>query len=263
MSARGTFVSPLLATLSALLALAFMLLVQGREERATAKAERRRREQTQRFALQSLTALVEIRDQSTGLHARRTASYATLLATQLRNSPRFRNYLTKEALDVIIELAPLHDIGKVGVSDAVLNKPGPLSDEEYAHMREHPEMGYQTIMRAEQDSGLDVETGELVMRIAKEIVRSHHERWDGMGYPRKLAGEEIPIPARIMALVDVYDALVQARVYRGAMTHEQAREIVTAGRGTAFDPDVVDAFLAVEDEFARLTAQHREIAEAN
>ncbi|MFN0097761.1 MAG: CHASE2 domain-containing protein [Gemmatimonadaceae bacterium] len=260
MSARGVFVSPLLPTLSTLVALVVMLLVRARGERETAVAERLRREQTQRFALQSLTALVEIRDQSTGLHARRTAAYAKLLASRLRNSPRYREYLTDEALAVITELAPLHDIGKVGVSDAVLNKAGPLTEEEYAQMREHPEMGYQTILRAQQNAGLDIETGESVLQIAKEIVRSHHERWDGLGYPRKLAGEEIPIPARIMALVDVYDALVQSRVYRPAMTHEQARTLVSQGRGTRFDPDVVDAFLAVEDEFARLTTRFLDVS---
>lgn len=257
LAASGIFVSPVLPAVAALVAIATVIPVQGAVSRTAADSERRRREQTQRFALESLTALVETRDRSTGRHARRTAAYAVVLARRLRASPRFAAYLTDEHLTIIEQLAPLHDIGKVGVADAVLNKRGPLTDEEFAQIREHPELGFQTIQRAEHDARLDADTSGDVIRIAKDIVRSHHERWDGQGYPRRLTGEEIPIPARIMAVVDVYDALVQSRVYRPAMTHATAASIVVDGRGTAFDPDVVDAFLAVQHEFEAMTERFR------
>ena len=253
--AVGVFVSPAVPTLAVGMSLLALTALRVRHERGRAGAEQQRREQTYRFAVQSLTALMEARDQDTGHHARRTSAYAALLAGRLQSSPRFRDYLTSERIAMIGQLAPLHDIGKVGVPDAVLLKPGPLTSEEMAKMKNHPEYGYEAIVRAEREAGLTSESDSALLQVAKELVRTHHERWDGAGYPWGLAGEDIPIPGRIMAVVDTYDAMVQPRVYQAAVTHDQAVALILAGRGTAFDPDVVEAFLDVEEDFRRLAAR--------
>jgi putative two-component system response regulator len=159
---------------------------------------------------------------------------------------------------LIGQLSPLHDIGKVGVSDAVLNKPGALSAEELDEMRRHPGFGHETIANAERLAG--GEGHEAIVQLAKDIVYTHHERWDGQGYPRGLKGEDIPVAGRIVALVDVYDALSNSRSYRTSLTHEEAVETIAAGRGTHFDPDVVDAFLAVAEEFRQLSLTFRDEA---
>jgi putative two-component system response regulator len=212
--------------------------------------EKRRRQQAHRFIVQSLTSLTETRDVDTGRHARRTQAYTRLVASLLAKSPRFRGTLTEEKIELMAILAPLHDIGKVGIPDAVLNKPGPLTPDEYAQMRTHPGLGYNAIVNAEALSSID---DEEIVGLAKEMVFTHHEWWDGHGYPRGLAGEEIPVGGRILAVVDVYDALVAARAYRAPMPHEQAVGIIRAQRGTHFDPDVVDAFVAAERDIETLS----------
>jgi HD-GYP domain-containing protein (c-di-GMP phosphodiesterase class II) len=252
--AMGVFASPVLPTVAVGVSLLVLVALRVRYERGRAGAEQRRREETYRFAVQSLTALMEARDQETGHHARRTSAYAALLAGRLRSSPRFREYLTEDRIAMIAQLAPLHDMGKVGVPDSVLLKPGPLTSEEAAVMRNHPEYGYEAIVRAERDAGLTSESDGALLQVAKELVHTHHERWDGGGYPRGLAGESIPIPGRIMAVVDVYDAMIQPRVYQAAATHHEVVALISGGRGTAFDPDVVDAFLHVAEEFRGLAS---------
>jgi HD-GYP domain-containing protein (c-di-GMP phosphodiesterase class II) len=253
--AMGVFASPVMPTVAVGLSLLSLVALRVRYERRRAGAEQRRREETYRFAVQSLTSLMEARDQDTGQHARRTSAYVGLLAGRLRSSSRFRDYLTRDRIAMIAQLAPLHDIGKVGVPDAVLLKPGPLTSGEAAEMRKHPEYGYEAIVRAERDAGLSSDSDGELLQVAKELVRNHHERWDGGGYPRGLAGEDIPIPGRIMAVVDVYDAMVQPRVYQDAATHPEIVALISGGRGTAFDPDVVDAFLEVEDDFRQLAGK--------
>jgi len=255
-ASSGILLSPLLPTLGAAAALAALVVARVGIERGLAGEERARGDRTEDFAVQSLTALVETRDRATGLHARRTGEYVGLIAERLRRSPRFREYLTPERIRLLTRLAPLHDIGKVGIPDAVLNKPGALTDNEMVEIRKHPELGYRAILQAEEAAGLTGERAVEALTVGKELVRFHHECWDGKGYPLGLSGEEIPIPARIMAVVDVYDALVQTRVYREAGSHEQARAVIEAGRGTAFDPEVVDAFLEAEEEFRRRTAAY-------
>ena len=146
-------------------------------------------------------------------------------------------------------LAPIHDIGKVGVADRTLRKPGPLSDDERAEMSRHPVYGRDVIARAEERVGV---RDDFLLRLAKEIVYSHHERWDGSGYPEGLRGEQIPIAGRVVALVDVYDALSSARVYKGALPHDEVVQSIVAGRGTQFDPDMVDAFLDVREEWRQI-----------
>jgi putative two-component system response regulator len=146
---------------------------------------------------------------------------------------------------MLFKCAPLHDIGKVGIPDRILLKPGRYEPHEMEIMKTHPRLGYEALMQAQVAS---VESLEFI-QIAKQIVYTHHEKWDGSGYPQGLAGDAIPIPGRLMALADVYDALISRRVYKDGMGHDKARAILVEGRGKHFDPDVVDAFLALEDEF--------------
>jgi len=190
-----------------------------------------------------------VRDEETGRHSRRTQQYTRLLAEQLAKDPMFHEQLTPERIDLLARLAPLHDIGKVGVPDRLLNKPGSLTGDEYEEMKKHPARGHEVIVRAERDVGA---RDDAILAMAKEIVYTHHERWDGSGYPRGLRGPQIPVAGRLMALVDVYDALVSKRVYRDALPQDEAVRIIAEGRGTQFDPAVVDAFLQVASAFKHL-----------
>jgi adenylate cyclase len=250
LEARHTFLSPVFPILSATMSLAVLTVAKVLHERRRAGIERRRRQQGQRFIVQSLTSLTEARDADTGKHARRTQAYTKLVASLLAKSPRFRDRLTPRMIELMAMLAPLHDIGKVGIPDAVLNKPGPLTPDEFAQMRAHPHLGYKAIVSAEAMSPIE---DKEVVGLAKDMVFTHHEWWDGHGYPRGLAGEAIPIGGRILAVVDVYDALVASRPYRRPMPHEQAVGIIRAQSGTHFDPDVVDAFLAAERDIEALS----------
>ena len=216
-------------------------------ERRRADRERQRRGDAQRLIIQALTTLTETRDVDTGRHARRTQELTRILATALARTPAYRATLDDERIALISTLAPLHDIGKVGVSDAVLRKPGQLTPTEHEEMRRHPGMGYDSLLRAEALAGVH---DDEVLQVAKDIVYTHHERWDGSGYPRGLQGQAIPVSGRIVALVDAYDALVTTRAYRQGVSHEAAVEAVVSGRGTHFDPDLVDAFLTVQEQFA-------------
>src|SRR5262249_42771218 len=161
----------------------------------------------------------ETRDEETGRHSRRTQQYARLLAEQLARNPMFREELTADRIDLLARLAPLHDIGKVGVPDLLLNKAGSLSGDQHEDMKQHPARGHEESVRADRDVAA---RNDAILAMAKEIAYPHHEHWDGSGYPRGLRGPEIPLAGRLMALVDVYDALVSKRVYREALPQEQA-----------------------------------------
>ncbi|GGY22307.1 response regulator [Paludibacterium paludis] len=193
----------------------------------------------QQLGIRALAHLAEIRDPETGNHILRTQAYVHLLAGLLQSHPRFSATLSPHYIALLSRSAPLHDIGKVGIPDHILLKPGPLTQEEWAIMQTHAKLGSDAIEEAEKDIERPVE----FLALAKEIAHWHHERWDGTGYPDRLGGDAIPVSARLMALADVFDALICRRVYKRAMTFEQARDIIEKGRGTHFDPDVVDAFL--------------------
>lgn len=193
----------------------------------------------------TLASLGETRDNETGKHIRRTQYYVKILADTLRHHPRFERQLSDEVIQLLFKSAPLHDIGKVGIPDHILLKAGKLTPEEFEVMKSHAKLGCEAIERAEQELGTEV----CFLSFAKEIAHGHHEKWDGSGYPQGLVGDAIPLSARLMALADVYDALISKRVYKAAMTHEQAAAIILAGRGTHFDPDVVDAFIQVQAKF--------------
>ncbi|HEA26028.1 MAG TPA: two-component system response regulator [Ectothiorhodospiraceae bacterium] len=203
----------------------------------------------QDVSMVAMGALAEARDPETGNHIRRTAYYVEVLAQQLEEHPRFSELLTPENITLITKSSPLHDIGKVGVADAILLKPGKLTFDEFEEIKLHSTYGRDAIAAAEASSG---DNGNF-LRFAKEIAYSHHEKWDGTGYPEGLQGDAIPISARIMALADVYDALISVRPYKKPFTHEDAREIILKGKGVHFDSDVVDAFLATEDQFLAIS----------
>ncbi len=212
------------------------------------------------MALQDVTILVlaslaETRDNETGNHIRRTQYYVKILAEKLKDNPRFSEYLTDHQTYVLFKSAPLHDIGKVGIPDRILLKPGRFEPEEFEVMKTHTTLGYEAIQRAEAQLGEEVD----FLACAKEIALCHQEKWDGSGYPRGLRGDDIPISGRLMALADVYDALVSRRVYKTGMPHEQAIEIICEGKGCHFDPDIVDAFLEVLDEFKEVAARFQDL----
>lgn len=256
------FVSPLLPSVALLGTIGIASAFRFGRESFRSDDEQRRRQQAQELLVQSLMTMVEMRDPTTGRHARRTQGYCRLLAQRLAHVPGFREYLTQERIEFVSWLAPLHDIGKIGVRDAVLGKPSALSEEEQHEMRRHPMVGFEAISRAQRQVGMDSADDDAILQIAKDIVYTHHERWDGTGYPRGLRGSEIPIPGRIVAVVDVYDALVEARPYRRRIPHQEAVASITSGRGTQFDPEVVDAFVMVSSEFLELGTRLREEAVA-
>jgi putative two-component system response regulator len=227
-------------------ALVVMTLAKFAIERRRADAAGQDTSTAQRLMVQTLLSLTEVRDAETGRHSRRTQRYVRLLAEQLSAHPRFHDYLTPQRIDLLSSLAPLHDIGKVGVPDRVLNKPGALTVDELAEMRQHPAHGRDVILKAEQRAGV---SDDVILSMAKEIVYTHHERWDGTGYPQGLHGADIPVVGRLMAVVDVYDAAVTRCVYRQPMPHDKVVDLIVAGAGSHFDPAVVEAFSMVAPVF--------------
>ena len=203
---------------------------------------------TLKVMLTSLGALAEYRDPETGEHIKRTQIVVQKLAEVLMKNPKFQKDIPNaEYVDYYATAAPLHDIGKVGIQDEILRKPGKLTEEERAIMREHPTMGYNVLMEAAK--GLDDKT---MIKIAADIALSHHEYYDGNGYPNKLKGDQIPLCGRIMAVADVYDALVSKRPYKEPYPHEVAVQEILKGKGAQFDPDVVDAFARIADGLPEL-----------
>ena len=209
---------------------------------------------TQRVSIRALAHLAETRDPETGNHILRTQSYVNRLAQALRGHPRFSARLDERYIDLLTRSAPLHDIGKVGIPDHILLKPGKLTPEEWEIMKTHAKIGSDAIERAEQD----LDTPLDFLSAAKDIAHWHHEKWDGSGYPDGLAGDAIPVAARLMALADVFDALISARVYKPAFPYEKARDIIVEGRGKHFDPAVCDAFLAHFDDFVAIAERYRD-----
>ena len=208
-------------------------------------------ETIQEVTILVLTSLAETRDTDTGNHILRTQNYVRALATKLRTHPRFSNELSDHYIAMIFKSAPLHDIGKVGIPDRILLKPGKLTPEEFEVMKTHTTLGRDAIAQAEKRIGSRVE----FLRMAKDIALSHQEKWDGSGYPEALAGEAIPLSARLMAVADVYDALISRRVYKEPMPHEKAVEIIRQGRGSHFDPDIADAFLDIHEDFRAIAGR--------
>jgi adenylate cyclase len=251
---HGLFVSPLFPTLGCAAVFALVSLARFRVERKRADTAGVESTAARALLIQGLLSLTEMRDAETGRHSRRTQEYVKLLAQELSGHPRFRDELTADRIELLSSLAPLHDIGKVGVPDSILNKPGALTPEELVEMRRHPVYGRDVILNAERKALVRDDT---VLSLAKEIVYTHHERWDGTGYPEGLAGEHIPVAGRILAVVDVYDATTSRTLYGTPMSHDKALATIVSCRGSHFDPAVVDAFERVAPAFAAFSEQPR------
>ncbi|PAJ75274.1 two-component system response regulator [Pseudoalteromonas sp. NBT06-2] len=216
---------------------------------------KRRTEEVSRIQNVTITAmasLAETRDQETGNHIRRTQLYIKVLATKLATLDKYKVQLTPDYIDILFKSAPLHDIGKVGIPDNILLKPGKLTADEFVIMEGHAMLGFKSVEEAEKHMGVE----DTFLFTAKNIAHYHHEKWDGSGYPDGLVGEDIPLCARMMAIADVYDALISKRVYKKAMPHEQAMQIIIEGRGSHFDPILIDNFLEVEPEFYAIACEY-------
>ncbi len=206
---------------------------------------------TRDVTIEAMGTLAEYRDPETGGHIKRTQGYVRLLAEHLRHHPRFADYLDDKTIDLLYKSAPLHDIGKVAIADEILLKPGPLTDSEFEDMKQHTILGRDAIIAAESRLGEN-----SFLSIAREIAEFHQEKWDGSGYPHGIAGDDIPIAGRLMALADVYDALISKRVYKPPFTHTKAVELILEGRGTHFDPDITDAFEELQAKFREIALSH-------
>ncbi len=242
LSVRGQYLSPLFPMIGMMASLAAATLARISQERSRADRATHETDVAQRLMVRSLLSLTEMRDANTGRHSRRIQQYSRLLAEEVSKHPSFREYLTEERIELLSSLAPLHDIGKVGVPDHLLNKPGALTPDEYEEMKKHPAYGLDVINNAQRDVGV---RDDAILLMAKDIVYTHHEWWDGQGYPRGLKGTAIPVAGRLVAVVDVYDAMTARRLYREPVAREEAVRMIVAARGTHFDPDVVDAFVRV------------------
>jgi len=210
---------------------------------------------SQGATITALCSLTAVRDHETGGHIRRTQHYVRVLAERLRDHPRFSRELDDESIDMMFKSAPLHDVGKVAIPDAILLKDAKLTPAEWEIMRRHPTYGRDAIAQAEAELG---DQGGSFLRFAREIAHCHHEKWDGSGYPQGLAGNAIPVSARLMAAADVYDALMSRRVYKEAYSHERAMQIIVAERGRHFDPDVVDALQGLAETCRDIAQRYRD-----
>lgn len=207
--------------------------------------------------ISAFCALAEVRDDETGNHIRRTQEYVRALAEHLRQHPRFRKELTDENIAWLYRSAALHDVGKVAIPDAILHKPGKLTPDEWHIMKRHTEYGRNAIAQAQNEA-----SGSSFLHYGREIAYSHHEKWDGSGYPLGLKGDAIPISARLMAVADVFDALISVRCYKPAFPHEKAMVLIAQGRGQHFDPDVADAALALSAEFQDIAQRFSDVGRA-
>jgi len=227
-----------------------------RDKAAWLEAEVARRAQEitdlQDVTILAMASLAETRDNDTGNHIRRTQHYVRLLARRLSKEARFADALNDATIDLLFKSAPLHDLGKVGIADHILLKPSHLTEEEFEIMKTHTTLGRDALETAEQRLGRPMP----FLQMAKEIAYSHQEKWDGSGYPQGLQGDSIPLSARLMALGDVYDALISRRVYKDPMSHDDAVALILQGRGHHFDPDIVDAFEGLQEEFKRVAQKY-------
>jgi putative two-component system response regulator len=209
---------------------------------------------TQDITIVALAKLAEFRDPETGEHLERMREYAKAIAKELKKKDKYKEYITPKYIENIYKSTPLHDIGKVGIPDDVLLKPGKLTPEEFEVMKRHSEIGGDAISSATKLTGMK----QSFLDMGKDIAYHHHEKWNGKGYPKGLAGEVIPLTARITALADVYDALTSKRVYKEAFSHEKSRSIVIEESGEAFDPEIVEAFINIENDFKAIRREYKD-----
>lgn len=208
---------------------------------------------THETTIETLSALAEHRDPETGAHIQRTKSYVQILANTLRKQQKYQNLFSDDYIEKLTLSAPLHDVGKVAVPDHILFKPAKLTHDEFEIIKKHTIVGYEALVVAETKLGQD-----SFLNIASEIAYTHHEKWDGTGYPRGISGEDIPLSGRLMALADVYDALTTKRPYKPPFSHEKAVEIIKEGRGSHFDPTIVDTFIELHEEFRAIALKFKD-----
>jgi len=209
----------------------------------------------QNAILETVAELVECRDDITGGHIERTQSFLKSMVNELTKEHMFQDIISTWELDFLVQSAQLHDVGKIAIKDSILRKPGRLTDEEFDEMKKHTSFGVAVIEKIEKST-----TEQTFLTHAKIFAGTHHERWDGLGYPKGLSGDNIPLQGRIMAIADVYDALISERPYKRAFTHEEAIKIICEGAGTQFDPTLVEVFLRISDEFNEIAKKHKEKA---
>lgn len=254
LSARGIFISPLFPLLVLVCNFTFLTFHKYLQEEKLLRDRTNELVMTQNFTIQCLAALTETRDSETGGHILRCQQYVKLLATRLARNARFSSILDEETIELLYRSAPLHDIGKVGIPDSILLKPASLTADEYREMKKHTLFGREAIQKAEYRFGKEIRGSFL--QFGKVIAYSHHEKWDGSGYPEGLTGDRIPLFGRIMAIADVYDALISKRRYKPSFTHEEAVSFIAQSRGTHFDPVVVDVFCEIQEEFRRIVREY-------
>lgn len=211
---------------------------------------------TQETTIEAIACLAEYRDPETGGHIKRTKNYVKAMAEALKRLPKYKDQITDGWIDLLYRSAPLHDIGKVGVPDDVLFKPGKLTPDEFEAIKQHTIMGYNSLFLSSQRLG-----ESSFLKLGLELTRSHQEKWDGSGYPDGLAEEAIPLAARIMAIADVYDALISKRVYKPPYTHDKAIAIIRNDSGTHFDPELVEVFLGIHEQFRQIALNFADFSE--
>ena len=248
---EGIFISPVLPLMVLVCNFSLITFIKFCREEQRVRERTRELAMVQEATIESMSSLTETRDPETGGHIKRTQNYIRLLAEHLKYQPKFSPVLDDETIDLLCKSAPLHDIGKVGVSDRILLKPAKLTDEEFEEMKQHTVYGRDAILVAERKLG-----NISFLRFAREIAYTHHERWDGSGYPEGLRGDQIPVAGRLMALADTYDAITSERVYKSPLSHEKAVKIIVEEKGAQFDPAVVDAFLQVEEDFRQTSLRY-------
>jgi adenylate cyclase len=250
----GIFISPLFPLITMGGNFGLLILIKYWHEERKARARTKELLAVQDFTILCLTSLTETRDSETGRHILRSQRYIRVLCQHLSTKPKFHGSMDADTIERLHKSAPLHDIGKVGVLDQILRKSGKLTVQEFEEIKKHPAYGLEVIQRAEAQC-MDG-TNPSFLRTAKEMVYTHHEKWDGTGYPEGLRGEEIPLSGRIMAIMDCYDALISSRVYKkSALSHDDAIALISQSRGLNFDPDLVDAFMEIHEKFRAITLE--------
>jgi adenylate cyclase len=250
---QGLHLSPLLPMLTLVLIITVFSLLRFGIEARKVRIRTRDLFEAQDSIIFSLSVLAESRDKDTGRHILRTQRYVGMLARQLATTPKYA-HLTPSDIEMFSKSAPLHDIGKVGIPDSILQKPGKLTDEEYTIMKTHPLIGAETLGRIMRNTGQPEKHHFLTY--ARDMIEAHHERWDGEGYPHKLKGDAIPLAGRLMALADVYDALISKRVYKKEFPHSEVCEYIVEKSGSQFDPDLVAAFMSRNEDFYKIAQQY-------
>ena len=254
LASRQVFISPVPTTVVFILSFTILALTRFRSEELRVLYRERQLAAARDCAIVGWASLAETRDTETGNHIFRTQKYIRAMAQHLVHHKSLAYRIQPKDVELLFKSSPLHDVGKVGVPDAILLKPGPLTPAEFEEMKKHTLYGAEALAKAESASGITDDTSFL--KTAREIALTHHEKWDGSGYPHGLKGEKIPLSGRLMAVADVYDALISDRVYKKAMSHEAAANIIRNSRGTHFDPEIVALFEILEEVFLAINLEH-------